>query len=304
MSDNNPASTSAAVGGNSAQHIVDELIEERAERLMQHPRLWNLLKKLIYPMLNYRETVSIVNDVQALNGVQIMEYVSERLQLKLDSEGLEQIPTSGPAVVLANHPSGIADGVAVWDALKTRRSDVMIFANRDAIRAAPGLADTIIPVEWADDKKTHERSKETVKKMVTAFRAQRLIVIFPSGRLAKPTLTGLEERPWMPTAVSLAQKYKCPLIPMHLGGRNSWLFYLLYFVNTELRDMTLFRELLNKRHSTYQLTVAQPLTAAQSSGDPKALTEALRQFVAVQMPSGERQFREPNPTLHPSVSNG
>lgn len=274
----------------TAQHIVDELIEERAERLMQHPLLWRLIKRLLYPVLNYEETVRIVDEVRELDGAGVMNYVSNRLNLKMQMQGLDNIPKTGAAVVLANHPSGIADGVAVWDALRTRRDDVMIFANRDAIRAAPGLADLIIPVEWVEEKKTRERSKETVKQMVGAFRSKRLIVIFPSGRLAKPTITGLQERPWMPTAVSLAQKYQCPIIPMHLGGRNSWFFYCMCVLNTELRDMTLFRELLNKSSTEYRINVAQAISPEQASGDHKALTIALQKFVAQDMPAGARKF--------------
>ncbi len=274
----------------TAQHIVDELIEERAERLMQHPLLWRLIKRLLYPVLNYDETVKIVDEVRELDGAGVMNYVSNRLNLKLQTQGLDNIPKTGAAVVLANHPSGIADGVAVWDALRTRRDDLMIFANRDAIRAAPGLADLIIPVEWVEEKKTRERSKETVKQMVGAFRSKRLIVIFPSGRLAKPTITGLQERPWMPTAVSLAQKYQCPIIPMHLGGRNSWFFYCMCVLSTELRDMTLFRELLNKSSTEYRINVAEAISPEQACGDHKALTIALQKFVAQDMAAGARKF--------------
>ena len=94
--------------------------------------------------------------------------------------------------------------------------------------------------------------------MVRAFRSERLIVIFPSGRLARPTLRGLVERGWTPTAVNLAQKYRCPIVPMHIRGRNSWLYYLLYAINTELKDMTLFRELLNKTGQPYRIRIAEP----------------------------------------------
>lgn len=271
-------------------HIVDELIEERAAGLMQHPWLWRFIKRVLYPILNYDETVQIVNAVSAMSGAEIMNYVSQRINLKLQVDGLQHIPQDGAAVVLANHPSGIADGIAVWDALGSRRDDLMIFANRDAIRAAPGLADIIIPVEWVDDKKTHERSKETVRQMVSAFRSKRLIVIFPSGRLAKPTLTGLQERPWMPTAVSLAQKYQCPIIPMHLGGRNSWFFYCMCVLSTELRDMTLFRELLNKSSTKYRINIAEPISPERARGDHKALTHALQRFVAQDIPAGVRRF--------------
>ena len=34
-------------------HIVDTLIEERAEQLMTRPRLWTFIRKFLYPVLGY-----------------------------------------------------------------------------------------------------------------------------------------------------------------------------------------------------------------------------------------------------------
>ena len=145
----------------------------------------------------------------------------------------------------------------------------------------------IVPVEWVNDRRTHERRKETVKAMVQAFKSDRLVVIFPSGRLAQPTLRGLVEREWQSTATNLAFKYQRPIIPMHIRGRNSALYYLFYYIHTELRDMTLFRELLNKQGQRYELTITAPV---QPEGDVEALTRALRAFVAEQVPAGARRF--------------
>ena len=270
-----------------AKHIVDTLIEERAENLMRRPWLWGTMKQLLYPVLNYKQALNAVDAVRGFGGVEIMDWMSAQLELDLRVSGLDYLPKQGAAIAVVNHPAGIADGVAIWDAIKEHRKDIILFANRDAIRAAPGLADVIIPVEWDEDKKTHERSKETVKQMVQAFRQQRLVIIFPSGRLAQPSWRGLIERPWMPTAVSLAQKYGCPLVPIHLTGRNSWIYYLFYLMSTELRDMTLFRELLNKRGYPYRVRIGE---AVEPMGDPKLVSDALRVFVTEQLSRGERTF--------------
>ena len=276
-------------------HIVDTLIEERAAELMQRPLLWRTIKPLLYPIMDYNKAIEIVDQVSGMPGLEVLNFVSRQIRIDLKCEGLEHIPATGGAVIMPNHPAGISDGVAVFDALKDIREDLVIFANRDAIRAAPGLSDMIIPVEWVDEKRTHGRRKETVKSMVRAFRDQRLVVIFPSGRLAQPTVRGLKERPWQPTAMNLALKYDLPIIPMHIGASNSWLYYLLYFVHRELRDMTLFRELFNKENHRYRISVAAPFNARQLAAahhnDLDAFTERLRIFVAEEMPRGARTFR-------------
>ncbi|MEJ2088715.1 MAG: 1-acyl-sn-glycerol-3-phosphate acyltransferase [Gammaproteobacteria bacterium] len=280
-------------------HIVDILIEERAELLMARPMLWSLLKPTILPLLGYREAIETVDRVAEMSGLEIFHSVSNRIRMDVRFEGADRVPAVGPAIVMPNHPAGIADGIAVFDALKTVREDLVFFANRDAIRAAPGLADMIIPVEWVNEKRTHERRKETVKSMVRAFRDERLVVIFPSGRLAQPTLKGLKERPWQTTAMNVALKYDVPIFPMPIRGRNSWLYYLFYAIHHELRDMTLFRELFNKGGARYDIALAEPLMPRAAldaqGGDVDAMTERLRRFVAEEMPRGERSFRPDRP---------
>jgi len=278
------------------RHIIDVLIEERAARLMARPALWRVLKPAIYPLLGYRHAIRVTDEVADMGGLDVFRYLADQIRMDVQIDGLAHVPRAGGAIVMPNHPSGIADGIAVFDALRKVREDLIFFANRDAIRAVPGLADVIIPVEWVDVKRTHERRKETVRSMIRAFREERLVVIFPSGRLAQPTLGGLKERPWQPTAMNLAVKYALPVIPMHVRAHNSWLYYVFYAIHHELRDITLFRELFNKTGQPYRITLGEPFHTATAlphfDDDLDALTEALRRFVAERMPAGERKFLE------------
>ena len=269
-------------------HIVDVLIEERAEKLMRRPLVWRLVRRFLYPVIGYRQAVELIDHVHAMSGLQIFDYMSGRLGLGVEVTGLGNVPGTGSAIVVANHPSGIADGFAVFDAVKAVRRDLILFANRDAIRAAPGMTDIIIPVEWMEARRGHARNKETVRHMVRAFREKKLVVIFPSGRLARPTLRGLVEREWVTAPVNLAQRFGCPILPMHISGRNSLLYYLLYAINTELKDMTLFRELLNKEGKNYRIDLGRPI---DPSGDIKLLTKSIRHFVADEMAAGEVEFK-------------
>lgn len=272
-------------------HIVDTLIEERAAGLMRKRLVWSTLKPVLYPMLGYRRAIPMADALAPLAGFEGLQYLSGILELDVRCQGLEHIPRQGLAVVVANHPSGIGDGIALFDALKRLRADITFLANRDAIRVSPGMADVIVPVEWMTSRRSVSRQRETVRGVVQAFREQRLIVIFPSGRLAQPTLKGLVEREWESSALNLAMRYRAPVTPVHISGRNSWLYYLFYAIHHELRDMTLFRELLNKRRQVYHLRIGEPFTPA---GDPRELTRALRGFVTEHLACGVSRFRPPD----------
>lgn len=183
-------------------------------------------------------------------------------------------------MVVCNHPTGIADGLAVYDALKPVRDDQIYFANADALRVSPRLNETIIPVEWVHEKRTREKTRLTLQSAKHAFEAERCVVMFPAGRLARVAPDGLLTDPeWAPTAASLARKFNAPIIPIHLTGPTSRLFHLFDRFSQELRDITLFHELLNKTQQKFSLTIGKPIDPLRLNIDAGQATLDLKHFV-------------------------
>ena len=269
-------------------HIVDVLIEERAVNLMQRPTTWRLIRTLGDGILGYKKAIRMADEIAPLRGRETFDYMSDLLQLKLTVNGLEYVPRTGATILTPNHPAGIADGIAVYDALKQIRGDIIFVANRDAIRVSPGLSETIIPVEWRDEMRTATRNRETISALIRAIKNERLVVIFPSGRLARPTIKGLQERAWQITALNLAKKYQINVLPMHIKGRNTFLYYLSWYINSELKDITIFRELLHKTGQRYTLNIGESFRVC---GDVTEQTEKLRSWVMSELKEGRTKFR-------------
>lgn len=267
------------------RHIVDVLIAERAPRLTRSIA-WPLVRPALYPVLNYRAARRMAEAVGPLSGAATLDYMSDLLDLRVSTINLERLPTAGRCVVVCNHPTGIADGIAVFDAIRTRRSDAVFFANADALRVSPRLAETLIPVEWVVDKRTREKTRATLDAARAAFEADRCVVMFPAGRLARVGRDGsLLDPEWAPTATSLARKYKAPVVPIHVAGPTSRLFHLFNRVSDELRDITLFHELLNKRKKAFRLSVGLPIDPARLDLDAARATYALKAFTERVLPS-------------------
>lgn len=271
-------SAAAATREKADGHIVDVLIEERATRLMAKPWLWPLIKAVFYPLLGYDKAVHVADEMRPKTGVEAMGWASRFLDMTTIAHGVERVPATGGVVVVANHPGGIADGIAVWDALRERRPDIVYFANRDALRVAAGLQDVVIPVEWRYEERSREKTRETLRLCIDAFKAGRCVVVFPAGRMAEWRIgwTGLVERPWTATAVGLARKYKAPIVPLGVAQRLSLAYYSLSHVSEELKNMTVFYELLAKRGAKYRLRFGEPIAPDALLGDDEEATETLR----------------------------
>lgn len=272
----------AAAGRRAAHdHIVDQLIAERAPTLSAGP-LWPVARPLLYALLDYAKARRMADAIRPLPGRAGLDFVSDLLALRTDARGLARTPGSGRLVVVCNHPTGIADGVAVYDALRTVRRDLVFYANADAHRVSPGFRDVLIPVEWVEGRRTRERTRDTLARTRQTLEAGGCLVIFPAGRLARRQPDGVLRDPdWMPSAVSLARRHDAPILPVRVAGPWSTLFHLFHRVSAELRDITLFHELLNKRGRAYRLTVGPLIPPAALEGDPAAVTARLQAHVEV-----------------------
>ena len=266
-------------------HICDVLIAERAPRLTRS-LAWPLVRPFLYKLLNYRAAVRMADAVRPLSGAGALDHMSDLMDLKVAVMNPERIPASGRCIVVANHPTGIADGIAVFDAIRARRADAVFFANADALRVSPRLGEAVIPVEWVVAKRTREKTRATLQAAKEAFEAERCVVMFPAGRLARVARDGsITDPEWAPTAASLARKYNAPVVPIHVAGPNSTLFHLFDRVSQELRDITLFHELLNKRRKPYQLKIGKPVPPSRLDIDAVKATYGLKAFTERVLPS-------------------
>lgn len=260
-------------------HIADILIAERGEKIV-NSRWWPLIRPLLYRILHYDDAVRMADELAPLPAHAAMQYVSRLLSIDLDVAGLERLPKEGAVIIAANHPTGIADGVAVYDAITRVRPDVSIFTNRDALRVNPRLSEYLIPVEWREAFRDRSKTRETVQLSSRAFREKRAVVLFPSGRIAFWKDGRLNERPWLSSAVALARKQDVPIVPVNVQSRNSGLFYWFANWNTELRDMTVFHELLNKRGKTFRVRVGPPIPQERfAEGEAAEVTKRLQEHV-------------------------
>jgi len=279
-----PTAADATAKAAYHDHIIDVLIAERAPRLSGGP-LWSLVRPALYRMLDYGKARAMADAIAPLPGRAALDYVSDLLAVKVESRGLEHVPTSGRCVLICNHPTGIADGIAVYDAIAPLRPDICFYANSDAHRVAPHFDEVLIPVEWVEEKRTRERTRLTLQLTRQAMEEERPLMIFPAGRLARRGADGVLSDPeWMASALSLARKYEAPVVPMHLSGPWSTLFHFFNRFSQELRDITLFHELLNKRGRSFALTVGPPVAPDALDPDAAVATEALKAYVERVLP--------------------
>lgn len=254
----------------------DPLIAERAPWLFNEAPYAALARQGLMRLLSYKRTLALAELYRDWPTDHVMSHVAGLLARDVEVSGLEHIPRQGPALIVANHPTGIADGIMLHNAIFPARPDLFIYANSDILRILPQFESLIAPVEWRVDKRTRAKTRETMEYTRAAIDKGRIGVIFPSGRLAKRRGLRLHEREWMASAAMIARKFDLPVIPMNIRARNSALFYLFDLIHPTLRDITLFYETLNKDTQPYRLNIGEPISPAALPAKSEEAIEVMR----------------------------
>ncbi len=257
--------------------VIDELIAERAPWYHKNGVPELVLRACLNGLLGYRHTVELANSLVNLSAERIFTDVGQQLAKNVRVSGIQNIPSDGPVLIVCNHPTGIADGLILHNALLARRDDIYFFANRDITRVFPQMESMIAPVEWRPEKRRHTDMRHLMHYVRDATANGRIGIIFPSGRLAKRVGLNLVERPWMASAAMIARKFELPVVPVHISARNSLLFYLFDLIHPTLRDITLFHETLNKGGFPFDVRIGEAVGWAELNSNSGVAIKQLKE---------------------------
>ncbi|WP_129141739.1 lysophospholipid acyltransferase family protein [Modicisalibacter coralii] len=165
-----------------------------------------------------------------------------RFGYTLPSRERENIPVSGRVLIVANHPLGALDGLALLRLVADVRPDVKIVANTLLLQVEP-LAECLLPVDNLS-RRGFRRSLATIGE---ALDREEAVIVFPAGEVSRASLRGVRDGRWQAGVLHLARRTNAPLLPLHVQGRNSWRFYLLAALRDDLATLLLPHEMFRQR---------------------------------------------------------
>lgn len=249
---------------------VDTLLAQHFPRLHGSPALAPLSKRALAWLFNEQAFQQFANRYPHLRGLDFVEQVLAQLDFdyRVSEAQLEHIPASGRVIIVANHPIGSLDGLALLRLLGRIRPDVKIVANQLLAQLAP-LRSLLLPVDNLGGK----TDRRAILAMGEHLAAEGALVIFPAGEVSRLGPKGVKDGPWQGGFIKLAQRTRPPLVPIHLGGRNSLGFYLLSWLSKPASGLLLVRQLFRQQGQTLPMTIGARIPPS-SLGDLPAKTAA------------------------------
>ena len=213
---------------------------------------------------------------------------------------ISRVPTSGPLIVVANHPHGLLDGLVLIDVLRRARPDVRVLTNH-LLSRIPELRDFCLFVDPFSGPDAAARSRAGLRAAHLWLRQGGALIVFPAGEVAHARGKDGEraDSPWKPTMSRLAIATGAQVVPAFIEGNNSRLFYAAGRIHPSLRTMMLARELLKKRRTTVTVRIGTAVGRTDVPHDLDAATARIRAAMETLAP---RVRPTPETTCEPRFS--
>jgi putative hemolysin len=178
----------------------------------------------------------------------------------LSDEDRAKIPTTGPVVVVANHPFGAIDGIILGDILTGVRPDVRLMGNH-LLAAVPQVRDRIISVDPFGGPAAAQANIAPLKACLRWLHRGGLLGTFPAGTVSHLRVRDkcISDPPWQRSVVGLVRRTGATVVPVYFEGRNSMMFQLAGLIHRSLRTALLPKELLKRSHSRLSVFVGRPI---------------------------------------------
>jgi putative hemolysin len=204
------------------------------------------------------------------------------VRLGLTQQWPPQNLPEGPLVLLANHPFGIGDGVAILALAETLNRPFKVLINNDLLKI-PEMAPYALPVSFDETKEALAQNLKMRHEAVRLLKDGVTIVIFPAGGVAtaRSVFGHAEDLPWKMFPAKLIQAAGASVVPIHFSGQNGRLFHLASKVSLTLRLSLLVREFRRLTGKSIGVTIGDILPWSQLSqiADRKLLLAKLHSAV-------------------------
>ncbi|MGN6521341.1 MAG: GNAT family N-acyltransferase [Dokdonella sp.] len=222
---------------------------------------------------------SILARAASLRGFAFVEHVLEHLEVSYSvaNTDRENIPVAGRVVIVANHPLGALDALALIHLVGSVRRDVKVLAN-DVLVQFDALSSLLLPLPVFGAGSPLGGARAAYR----ALEHDEALIVFPSGEVSRMGAQGVRDADWSAGFARLALKTGAPVLPVHVAAQNSPMFYGVSMFAKPLASLLLAREMFGAERTRIGFNVGQIVPAAAlttASRRPEQIARQMRRHV-------------------------
>jgi putative hemolysin len=222
-----------------------------------------IIAKILMGVLSFNKLNKFYSSVYHQDALVLINSALDELDIsyEIQPDQYQNIPETGPCIIVSNHPYGGIDALMLMKLLFARRPDFKVMANFLLQRIEP-FRDYLLPVNPFETKKNVRSSLAGIKETITYLNEGHCILIFPAGEVSS-FQTGsnqIMDKEWQLSAIKLIKKASVPIIPVYCQGTNSVWFHLLGKIHPILRTAKLPSEFLKTKNKSIRIVIGKPIS--------------------------------------------
>jgi putative hemolysin len=202
---------------------------------------------------------------------QVLAYFS--FTYRVNDQQRERIPETGKLIIIANHPIGTLDGLALIKCVKETRSDIKVIAN-DMLMAIRPLHEILLPV----NNMQGGTQKQNIQNINLHLRNEGVLIVFPAGEVSRLRPHGIRDTKWQSGFLRMAKANHCPILPVYLDAKNSAFFYGVSLLYKPAASALLVKEMFKKKNKNMDITIGEVIPLDAFSQLPISLLEQVKLF--------------------------
>lgn len=202
----------------------------------------------------------------------------------------ERLVGDAPLVIVANHPFGIADGIAALSLAEQLGRPFRVIINKDLMKV-PEIRPYSLAVDFSETREAQAGNIRMRNEALRLLKAGTTIVVFPAGGVA--TAPSMYERavdlPWKAFTARMILAAQAQVLPVWFEGQCGPLFQLASRFSLTLRLGLIIREFRRQVGAPLDVRIGDVMTFEEIAGlvgnDRRALMRLL--FERVHTLSGQ-----------------
>lgn len=260
-------------------NLISDIELRKVLKIKKDGGVWilNLVKKFF--------AIEKINQIYKENGAQsgpeFIDSVISKLKIKYTvSDAFEKrIPSTGPFIIIANHPLGGLEGLLLLKLICGIRPDFRLQGNF-LVQHIEALKAYILPVNPFENFKSAHSSYKGIKDAYKHLKEGGSLGIFPAGEVSSYQVKEMRitDRQWQKSSIKFIKTAGVPVIPVYFQGSNSAMFHFLGYIHPILRTAKLPSEILNKSNQNINIVFRKqiPVKTINSFSSVKSLSHYLR----------------------------
>lgn len=242
---------------------ISEVIRKNYPDLANKPYIFKPLVFLLRRLLHESEIREYGETYPHLTDIDFVEQTLAYFDVSFSTRDVEKerIPASGRVVIIANHPIGSLDGLALLKLVSEVRPDIKVVANQLLMAFKP-LQGMLLPVN--NMQGGTERQK--IDAIQNHLNNEGAVLIFPAGEVSRLAPQGVRDTKWRGGFLRIAKQANAPILPMFVDAKNSPLFYTASLIYRPLATLLLAQEMFKHRKKHFPIRVGEMIPPSAYTG--------------------------------------